>query len=220
MTQKLPDIAIRTDVAPAEFIRRIETLDLKGYTFDRQGRWNESSGNLCLNVYPPHKTRQEGSRGQLACSTRSTVSTAVEAYARWSNGDRPTYATYVATAKQIFQPLLRAYRSRFGGRCQMRVESKQALRPKLPKRAQYFFDRFADAANPLNWDDSAFQPFYEFIRAAYGRHVRISRDDLIWLLAQRGFRKVKARYLADFYIRGCELLSCRAIRNVRSDDEE
>jgi hypothetical protein len=80
---------------------------------------------------------------------------------------------------------------------------------KLPKRTQYFFDTFVEAANktvlhPLDW-----KRFYHFIYVAYAGRVRLSEDLLREMLRSRGFSQQDAEHLANIYHHGRRILKSR-----------
>jgi hypothetical protein len=209
VNEKLPDIVIRTDIPPMEFITRIERLGV-GYRTERHSTWDDSKGDYCLDIVPPFDSPHEGLFGQLICSPHWGASARAEVRAtRWAGAHPPSYATYVAAAKRLFRPLLTAYRDRFQSRCHMRIESQAALRPRLPQRTAYFFDQFTSAANkqalhPLDW-----KRFYHFIHAAHVGRAHVVPDDLIRLLVERQFTVEEATELTRIYEHGRALLQHR-----------
>jgi hypothetical protein len=93
----------------------------------------------------------------------------------------------------------------------MRLESQDALRPKLPKRTKYFFDQFAAAANITALHSRDWERYYHFIHVAHLGGARIIRDDLIRLLLEKHFSPDDAEYLVDVYEHGRTLLRHRII---------
>ena len=84
---------------------------------------------------------------------------------------------------------------------------------KLPKRTQYFFNTFVEAANknvlhPLDW-----KRFYRFIYVAHAGRTKLSQAELEALLVSRGFSPKQSERLADIYHHGRKILKSRLSLN-------
>lgn len=210
MEDRLPNIPVKRDVPPADFLRRMAAL-VNHASFKPEIREHipGSKSMTALNLEPTGTTAHEGLVGHLIVDTDSPGFTRLEVTAsRWAP-DPPTYQTYVQAARDIFDPLLRQYNRQHGVRVHMAIQTMVQLGPKLPAKAQQVFARFVGCANKRALHPRDWHRFYDFIWHCHGRRLKLGDDDVKRLLVTAGFRKDKARYIADVYEHGRELLRSR-----------
>ena len=78
--------------------------------------------------------------------------------------------------------------------------------PTFSPRVREFFDHFVGLANktdlhPLDWER-----FYDFMRASHTLRSRVNDRQLYDTLIREGFDETTARYTAEFYRKGREIL--------------
>jgi hypothetical protein len=210
---RLPDIRIKADIPPPEFVRRMSTLAAQNKMYSTEYREEvfEFNGLSYLSLSLQKQSPHVELKGLLVSSPGPPAHVDIEVSATRWNPDPPTYEAYVQAARAIFDPLLRDYNRQHGARVRMCIQSRAQLEPKLPAGAQKLFTSFAGCANkgslhPLDW-----QRFYEFIRHCYRcslnrRSRRITEDDVQRLLVAAGFTEGYAKYIADVFQHGMQLL--------------
>lgn len=119
MREPLPPITIKPDTSPREFIMRVYNL-LEGssqFNRDLQENFMEDIEHLILNIKPSFETKHYGLYGQIINHKNiDGENIRIEIRARWKPHCR-TYDTYVAVAKQIFDPILTNYNKTYNTRC-------------------------------------------------------------------------------------------------------
>jgi hypothetical protein len=91
---------------------------------------------------------------------------------------------------------------------------RQSKQPRLPPRARYFFDKFAQACVP-NGPRAAedWKRFYRFIHAAHQRRLGWTAAKVAVLLSSNGFDHRNVSMLAFVYAHGRALLRARPAMN-------
>ena len=205
MRDRLPRISIKTDLAPEQFLRRMETAaaNLGEYLIDL-GSDGESTR---LIIRPLQVTQHRELEGRLATNLQAPDRVAAEvAAARW-NPEPPTYETYVAAARVLFLPILRQYNHSHGSKRKLHIPSKADMTPHLPPMARGLIETFTGQAHKSGLTAADWRRFYRFIRHCSAHNLQITRDDLHWLLVNDGFAVEHAAEIADVYEHGRGLLS-------------
>ena len=205
----LPDISIKIDSSPHVFIQRLEKIAKLFDNFKIKKRFNvpgfEGWENLIVD--PRSSGSHEKLSGMVYSEPDSNDRVSIEVIAgRW-NPDPPTYETYVAAARNIFEPLVKAYNKQYLTRLRLSIQAKSSknfvLPPETSKRLKSFIVLAnTSALHPLDWNR-----FYEFIAFCHAHHVKLSESQLRRLLVEGGFTEEKAEYLADIYSHGREMLT-------------
>ena len=210
MEDRLPNITVKTDVPPADFPRRMAALvNHASFKAEIHEHIPSFENMAALNLEPMGATAHQGLMGHLISDPELPGRVKVEVTAsRWHPGP-PTYETFVQAARAMFDPQLRDYNRQHGARVRMTIETKGQLEPKLPPEAQKLFTRFVGLAtktalHPLDW-----KRFYGFVCHCHGRRLKLAEHDVKRLLVTAGFSEDKARYIADVYEHGRELLRSR-----------
>jgi hypothetical protein len=212
MDDRLPDISIKMDTSPDEFLNRLKKIALKTRNFEIKSEKDIEYliGQSILGLKPKEESIHRGLFGQIIV-TESSERASIELRAlRW-NPDPPTYDIYVKTAKDIFEPLLREYNKQYKTNRYLNIQSKKDTEPKLPHHANKIFNRFVRCANlwganirnlhPRDW-----QRFYDFVKHCFARRVKITEDDVERLLIASGFSDNYASHIANIFHHGINLL--------------
>ena len=215
MKDRLPAISIKLDASPEEFLRRMETLvrELGEVLASREERPEGPPepvpiprDAVPLLLRPLLLSQHRELTGRLTPTPGPVPRIAVEVRAvRW-NPEPPTYAVYVAAARELFTPLLRQYNRKYHARLRLRIASPAATGPRLPLLALQLFNAFADPANKSALRHRDWQRFYAFIAHVTGHNVHVTRDDIHRLLVAAGFSVEHAADLADIFEHGRRLL--------------
>lgn len=207
MEDRLPNISIKIDTNPSEFLKRIESI--ASQTGDFQVRLHEdidSERFHVLNVTPEFSTPHKELFGQLIALPELNARVRVEMRASRWNPEPPSYDAYVESARSVFAPLLQLYNKSFHSRRRLTVQSKESLRPSLPPRANKFFNEFVVLANKNGLHPYDWERFYRFIYICSPRNIKLTRDDVKRLLILSGFSIQYADYLSDIFEHGRDLL--------------
>jgi len=211
MEDRLPDINIKVDTSPEEFINRIMQIAsnkkelLVNLTRDHLG----SEDMIFLNIELISEMVHNGLLGQIISDAKLQHIVNIEVRSRKWNPDPPTYEVYVKAAKTIFENLLKEYNKEYESKYRINIQTKNALEPKLPPKAHQVFRIFEVLANkdclhPLDW-----QRFYNFIHHCFSHKVKISEDDVYRLLVSAGFTEQKADHISDIFHHGIRILKRR-----------
>lgn len=214
MRERLPNIIIKPDVSPKEFMNRLyhtvaqqQVWQVK--RFDKGLRDGEGSPSLGL-VYTSHKPK---------------IAEDLTAHFDWyENLDKdrirvglvahnlgvedPTYDSYVVAANML-KPLLALYNRLYKARVRLNIQSREDLAPKLPPIAKRLFGNFVSIANKCALHPSDWEPFYEFINACHVYSSKLKEDDIKYLLFNEGFDKEHAIEIALVYGHGRAILKGR-----------
>lgn len=207
MRDHLPQISVKTDQSPEQFLSSLAQVarQIGEYLVDL----GVQDGAHTLTLKPlkllPHRDLEGRLVGKPGDDARIQVH--LHAY-RW-NPEPPTYEIYVAAARELLQPLLRRYNIVHRSNRKLRITSRAASEPQLPTMARELFVAFAIDARKSGLREADWRRFYRFIRHASGHNLRISRDDLHWLLVSAGFSIDHAAEIADVYEHGRGLLLTR-----------
>ena len=215
MKDRLPAISIKLDTTPGEFLRRMEALarELGEVIAVREERPEgppepvptpREAAPLLLK--PIELSQHRGLAGRLTPARGPAARIAAEVLAARWNPEPPTYAAYVAAARELFIPLLRQYNRKYHARLRLRIASRVATEPRLPPMSLQLFNAFADPANKSALRDRDWQRLYAFIGHITGHNVHLSRDDMHRLLVDAGFSVEHAADLADIFEHGRRLL--------------
>ena len=208
MKDRLPAISIKLDTTPGEFLQRMEALarELGEVIAEREERPEGPPEAAPLLLKPILLSPHRGLAGRLTPARGSASRIAAEVRAARWNPEPPTYAAYVAAARELFIPLLRQYNRKYHARLRLRIASRAATEPRLPPLSLELFNAFADPANKSALRDRDWQRFYAFIGHITGHNVHLSRDDMHRLLVGAGFSVEHAADLADIFEHGRRLL--------------
>jgi len=214
--EKLPAIHIRSEISAWKFILQVETLRVDGCQVERRlDLWSENEKSYWLEISPVFSPLHVNLRASLRSRPETPCVTRVELYAdTWADGNYPRYETYAGAAKEIFDPLLKRHREKFGQKCHMRIQSRNALKATLPSQTKFYFERFSSAAKGFMGTDDWIR-FDHFISAAHQGGTRVVRNDLLRLLNTAGFGVVESRNLAARYEHGRDILAHRRLPRRR-----
>ncbi|MFB0516854.1 MAG: hypothetical protein ACETWG_09675 [Candidatus Neomarinimicrobiota bacterium] len=208
MKDRLPRISVRIDTTPVEFLRRIETLarQIGEYIVETERDMVDASQVTALKLKPILVSQHRELVGWIIPAPGKADRVALEVHAARWNPEPPTYKVYVATARDIFKPLLHQYNRKYRTNRKLQIQSQAATEPSLPLVALQVFNRFADRANKSALSNRDWQRFYHFIWHCTAHNVHIARDDVHRLLVHAGFSVEHAADLADIFEHGRALL--------------
>lgn len=208
MQDRLPNITIKPDVPPDQFLDRIRAVALELGEYDAQPGPpvpGLPSANR-LVIIPLLITQHRGLTGVLTAAATAEGRVKVAPIAvRW-NPDPPTYEVYVATAKDLFVPLIRHYNHTYHSNRRLHIPTRDATQPYLPNMAQTLFADFTTQAHKSTLRRADWQSLYGFIRHCHARRVHATRDDIHRLLVTAGFSLEHAAEIADVYEHGRGIL--------------
>jgi len=203
----LPAIGIAIREPPFTVLGRLHALASTQalHVSFKPWRLGHTPGRI-LEVAPAVALDHRGLLAQLIADTSEVERLRVGILADKWKPDPPTYASYVRAAKEVLQPLLRAYQKRHGQLYRLGIPLRRSLKRRLPTGARTVLGSFTSLANkttlhPLDW-----QRFYSFIYYCHVHRVSCGCDDLRQLLVGAGFREEKADHLANIYYHGRGLL--------------
>lgn len=109
MEERLPDISIKVDVSPEEFINRIMRLasENKYLLVELVNDHLVSFDIVILNIEFIGTTPHNGLLGQIISDKESPKRVSIEMRSRKWNPDPPTYELYVEAANKLFDNLLK-----------------------------------------------------------------------------------------------------------------
>lgn len=207
MRDKLPDIQIKINTSPQNFLEQMQqtAVETKKYDVEFHQDFLGQSFDI-LDVRPLLSNLHVGLLGQFIKIPNKPSFIQVEIRAERWNPEPPTYKIYVETAKKIIKPLLQLYNSSFGTKYHLVIESAGCLQPQLPPRANQRFIEFVSLANtqilhPFDWER-----FYYFIYACSSRNIKITQEDVKELLLSSGFSDENSEELANIFWHGVSLL--------------
>ena len=209
MRDPLPQIIIKPNTSPHEFIRCVYSL-LEGssqFNRDLQEDYMGEVGHLILKITPSFETEHYDLYGKIINHKkidRENIRIAITA--RWEPHCQ-TYDTYVTVAKQIFDPILANYNKTYNTRLKLNIKSKESLEPKLSPNVAPVFTEFITFANKEGLTLSDWKSFYSFIRIAHSSRIKLNEEGLYRLLIKHGFEKECAQEIASIYYHGRALLS-------------
>lgn len=207
----LPDISVRVDIPPHEFLKRLEPIARRLEDADvRKGCDTvgfEGWGSLIIDPRSPSPHKK------LSCMVYAKPDSDDRVFIdliadRWTP-DLPTYDTYVDAARSVFKPLVKVYNKEYQSRLRLSIQPNTVKKFMLPQKTAQRLQSFIVLANtsalhPLDWNR-----FYEFIAFCHAHHVKLSKDRLHRLLFEGGFDEEKAEHLSDIYRHGIGILALR-----------
>ncbi len=208
MKDRLPQISIKIDTSPDEFLRRIEELarQIGEYMVESEHE-PAGSGKLgILRLKPILLTQHRELVVSLSVEQKSPDRVNVEVQAARWHPDPPTYRAYVTAARDIIKPLLHQYNLKHHTARKLQVQSREATEPHLPDMAGRLFDRFINLAHKSALRSRDWQRFYHFIWHCAVHNVHINREDVHRLLVNAGFTIEYSANLADIFEHGWALV--------------
>ena len=206
MRERLPNIKIKPDVAPSEFLTRLRNLDLPLDVWKIGGFYEGTSEeyiSLQLDYIGDEPGIPNVLTAWLICAAEYDEDRVLVEMK--TPGGIATYDTYV-NAAVLLKPSLRLYNQTHGARVRLGIESREQLEPKLPPKARKFFDGFVNLANKGALHHLDWQRFYIFVRTAHRVRLRLHEVDISYLLVREGFDEESARHIADIYEHGRGIL--------------
>lgn len=209
MNDLLPDISLKIDCSPREFIERIEEIARSQSQFieiHKQLDFLGEKGLDVLNIKPREQNEQIDIYGQVITRLETVERVDIEIRSSRWNPEPPTYDIYVKEARRIMIPLIKEYNQKYNSKRRLSIQVKSDKNSKLSPVAQKYFARFVNCANkkalhPKDWDR-----YYKFIRFCCAKRISLYEEDITRLLIAEGFSKEKAEYLASIYWHGLKLL--------------
>src|SRR6185295_10005956 len=190
MKDLLPDVTLRADVPPGEFMSRFEQLAVAhgGYENYRDTAPEVEGGWELLGLRVRGRATHQGLVGQLVVTPIDNPQLMVKVLAsRW----RPNldYGTYVDAIHEAFDPLIRAYNRTYRARRRLSIPTQESLEPALPPKANKAFLSFVSLANksvlhPLDW-----RRFYQFVKICHQNRIQAVAADIERLLVKAGFEE-------------------------------
>jgi hypothetical protein len=210
MRERLPGITIKPDVSPKEFMERVQDLVTRQEIWEisrfEKGRVGEEHLLLELAYVGSQPKISHDLVAQFAYHARFDKDRVrVEIRARnWGN-EGPSYDSYVGAA-HLIKPLLSLYNIEYKTRVRLNIESRKDLEPRLSPKAKEFFDNFASMANKSVPHPLDLGRFYDFVIVSHMVRSKLTSEDIVYLLVQKGFNERYAQDIANIYDHGREIL--------------
>lgn len=224
----LPDISIKLDSTPKEFISRVEKLAQKlGFKTELHNDCLGSFGYDILNIAQSEASYAIGpiiqliNNGEHKIDEKEDFSVPTKVEVIKQNNQRIEIEArstvwdpfqlsseeYVKTAKELINPILREYNRIYKTNRRLKIQAKKQY--VIPEKAKNLLTKFAILANkksvhPLDW-----QRFYAFIFHSHKQNTNISQCMVFSFLKDTGFTNEKATFLSDIYFHCRELLEIR-----------
>ncbi len=198
MADPFPAIDIKISVVPSLFLERMISLGEQTgrfaveYVDDRLGGTRLEVANFRFVHESPH----EEHGFQLIAREEKSDRIQVEMRARHWSPDPPTRAVYEQSARDLVQPLLRAYNRSFGTRHRLRIGFREEKPFRMSVITETLLSRFTTLANTRSLHPYDWRRFYLLVREA---RQQIPEHILRGRLEQAGFTQDKARELAQLY---------------------
>jgi hypothetical protein len=206
MKDLLPNVTLKADVQPVEFLSRFEKLAAAHghYETYRDTAPEVEGGWELLGLRFRGSTPHKGLAGQLVVTPIDNPELMVKVLASQWQPDL-NYRTYVGAVHEVFDPLLLTYNRTFRARRRLTIPSQESLEPTLPPKAGKAFRSFVDLANknalhPLDW-----RRFYQFVKFSHQGGIQATAADIERLLVNSGFEESYAEEIARVYYHGREL---------------
>lgn len=193
---QLPDIDIAISEKPRSFLKRMARAGKTLGWFQNKTHF-DTLGIKGLDVVN-FKYLKESSHDEVGVQLIAQpdaprrISVEVRA-ARWKPNP-PTREIYCEAAETLVKPLLASYNRTYGKRIRLRIE-KDGI-PKLTRRTDTLFRRFANLANKTNLHPLDWKRFYIFVKES---RVELSEDAIASLLMGEGFTAERANDLSRIY---------------------
>lgn len=214
MQERLPNITIKPDVSPKEFMERLyhtvaqqQVWQVK--RFEEGLRDGEGSPSLGLAYTSPEPKIPNGLMAHFDWYDnldKDRVRVGLVAH-NWGVED-PSYDSYVAAAHML-KPLLSLYNRLHKARVRLNIESREDLAPKLSPIAKKYFGHFVSIANKGALHPSDWGPFYDFVTVCHVLRSKLIEDDIKYLLFKEGFNEEHALEIACVYGHGRAILKRR-----------
>jgi|GEM_PF-3180697 len=225
----LPDISIKLDSTPRDFISRFEKLAQQlGFKTELFNDCLGSFGYDILNVAQSEDSYTTGPIIQLINNGEHIIdekkdfseSTKVESIVKQNNQriDIEARSTvwdplhlsseeYVKTAKELVNPILREYNRIYKTNRRLKIQAKKPYI--IPEKTKELLTRFANLANkkmihPFDW-----KRFYAFVFHCHKQSAKVSQCMVSSFLKDSGFTNEKANFLSDLYYHFREFLEIR-----------
>jgi hypothetical protein len=207
MHEYLPRIDFAVRQLPIDVIKDMAIIAEKSGIFIVEREFNVMGDsefhiiNLRFKGESPH----EELGAQLICRDDLKYRVAVELRAHRWNPDPPTTQAYCQAAKDLVDPIIRAYNATHGNRYRLRISRMKPLKTHLSAASLKNFNRFTILSNksslhPLDW-----KRLYQFVRRS--RSNTLSEGEMAALLVQHGFSEQYAERIALIYTHLCEYKS-------------
>lgn len=198
MADSLPAIDIKVSVEPTLFLARVRAIGEDSARFRIEHVDDRAGGTRLevLNFRLIGESLHEDHGFQLIAREEKAGRIQVEMRARRWTPDPPTRAVYEQSARDLFQPLLRAYNRSFGTRHRLRIDAREEKPFRMSRIAQTLLSRFTTLANIRSLHPYDWQRFYLLVREA---RQEIPGPILRARLEEAGFRPDKASELAQLY---------------------
>lgn len=212
MRDLLPPITVKPNINPHDFIRRVYNLleNSKEFRIKLHENFMEEEGLLILNIIHIFESEHQDLSGHIINNRKSDCGNVkIEIRAKRWNPPHPKYDTYVATAKQIFIPILKKYNKTYVTRLMMNIKSARYREPSLSPNVKPLFESFVKSANKDYLNSFDWERFYRFILVAHSSRIKLKGEGLLRLLVKSDFEEDYAREIADVYQHGRALLSIK-----------
>lgn len=211
MRERLPNITIKPDVSPKEFLERLHHTVAQQQVwqikrFEERLRDGEGSPALGLAYASSEPKIPNGLMAHFAWYVKLDKDRVrVDLVAQNWGVEDLSYDSYVAAAYML-KPLFSLYNRLHKARVRLNIESREDLVPKLSPKAKEFFDRFVSMANKGALHPSDWGPFYDFVIVCHRLRLKLVEDDIKYLLVQEGFNEEYALEIAGVYRHGRAIL--------------
>lgn len=198
MADSLPAIDIKVSVEPSLFLARIRAIGEDSARFRIEHVDDRAGGTRLevLNFRLTGESLHEDHGFQLIAREEKAGRIQVEMRARRWTPDPPTRAVYEQSARDLVQPLLKAYNRSFGTRHRLRIAAREEKPFKMSRITQTLLSRFTTLANTRSLHPYDWRRFYLLVREA---RQEIPDHILRARLEEAGFTPEKARELARLY---------------------
>ncbi|MCK4824782.1 hypothetical protein KA005_54015, partial [bacterium] len=165
MSDVLPNISVKVDAPPLEFVNRLEPIAEQSGAFDIDKVLDMPGfgGFGSLNLMPKNTNQHEELVGQIIIYPDEKSRVFIEMRAKRWNPDPPTYKTYIEAARLVFEPLIRAYNKVYNSRRRLNIQAKIVKEPTLPPEIKKRFKTFVICANKSALHTNDWECFYRFI---------------------------------------------------------
>ncbi len=211
MRERLPNITIKPDIPPKEFIERLYHLVTRQqvwqiHNFKNIPQDRDNPSILALTYTSSEPKILNGLMAHFALFVhRDKDRVFVDLVTQNWGVEDPTYESYV-DAVYTLKPLLSLYNKLHKARVRFNIESREQLAPKLHLKAKEFFDHFVSMANKSALHPSDWGPFYDFVIVCHRVRSKLIEDDIRYLLVKEGFNEEHALKIAGVYGHGREIL--------------
>lgn len=208
-------IEIRPDVPGMDFLVRLKdfVLDLGSFDVLTHEECNGFPEDFKLEFSPRNYQLHRNFSASLIATHGRPQIVELHLLADWWE-PALDYSVYTATAREVMNPLLRAYNRRFKARVRLGIPGPRKPR-RLPREAQARFNHYVGLANKGYAHPGDWYSFYQFIVYCHDHRVLLETEELEDLLTGAGFGKDTAKELASVYRHGVDIL--RLQNRIRSE---